>query len=201
MVAPDGAGEKAVVSAFVNERLLASTVAAIGEPTHLDFALPDGLVGTVANIRAVVQRRSAQGDCRFEPQGYPAEILGSSSISLLERGTGRAGFLRPGHAVGRTASRSWCRRRPPASPLPILGMLADVLSALSKETRPIAVKYVDRRVGASAERAVHRRQQRAARRRQAARALRPRPGCRGRSRRPHACSISAGLPPARSRRS
>ena len=46
------------------------------------MALPDGLVGTNANIRAVVQRRSAQGDCRFEPQGYPAQILGSSSIVL-----------------------------------------------------------------------------------------------------------------------
>lgn len=45
MVAPDGAGEKAVVSAFVNERLLASTVAAIGDPTRLDFALPERLVG------------------------------------------------------------------------------------------------------------------------------------------------------------
>ena len=48
MVAPDGAGEKAVVSVFVNERLLGSTVAAIGEPTRFDLALPDGLVGTDA---------------------------------------------------------------------------------------------------------------------------------------------------------
>ena len=37
MVAPDGAGEKAVVSVFVNERLLGSAVAAIGEPTHFDL--------------------------------------------------------------------------------------------------------------------------------------------------------------------
>ena len=86
MVAPDGNDQKAVVSAFVNERLLASTVAAIGEPTRLDFAIPDGLVGTIANIRVVVQRRSAQGDCRFEPQGYPAEILGSSAFVLSPAG-------------------------------------------------------------------------------------------------------------------
>jgi hypothetical protein len=86
MVAPDGAGEKAVVSVFVNERLLASTVASIGEPTRLDFALPDGLVGSAANIRAVIQRRSSQGDCRFEPQGYPAELLGSSSVILSAAG-------------------------------------------------------------------------------------------------------------------
>jgi hypothetical protein len=142
MVAPDGAGEKAVVSAFVNERLLASTVAAVGEPTHLDFALPDGLVGTVANIRAVVQRRSAQGDCRFEPQGYPAEILGSSSISLSSAGSVAEDFsdLATQWANGvevlvpvTTAGR----------PLQVLGMLADVVSALSKETAPIVVKYTD----------------------------------------------------------
>ena len=82
MVAPDGAGEKAVVSAFVNERLVDSAVAATGEPTRLDIPLPDGLVGAIANVRVVVQRRSAQGDCRFEPQGYPAQILGSSALVL-----------------------------------------------------------------------------------------------------------------------
>jgi hypothetical protein len=38
MVAPDGAGEKAMVSAFVNDRLLGSTVAATGEPTRLRSA-------------------------------------------------------------------------------------------------------------------------------------------------------------------
>ena len=57
MVAPDGAGEKAVVSVFVNERLLGSTVAATGEATHLDLRLPDGLVGTIANVRALVATR------------------------------------------------------------------------------------------------------------------------------------------------
>jgi hypothetical protein len=82
MVAPDGAGERAVVSVFVNERLLGSTVAQIDEPTRFDLPLPDGLVGTVANVRAMIQRRSAQGDCRFEPQGFPAQILGTSSVIL-----------------------------------------------------------------------------------------------------------------------
>ena len=86
MVAPDGSGEKAVVSAYVNERLLASTVAATGEATHLDIALPDGLVGTNANVRVAVQRRNGQGDCRFEPQGYPAQILGSSALVLVNDG-------------------------------------------------------------------------------------------------------------------
>lgn len=145
MVAPDGAGEKAVVSAFVNERLLSSTVAAIGEPTRLDLSLPDGLVGTVANIRAVVQRRSAQGDCRFEPQGYPAEILGSSSIILAPAGSVAEDFS--------DLATMWANGVEvlvPAAiavrPLEVVGLLADVLGALSKESAPISVKFVDRDV-------------------------------------------------------
>lgn len=145
MVAPDGAGEKAVVTAFVNERMLASTVAATGEPTRLDIALPDGLVGAVANIRAVVQRRSAQGDCRFEPQGYPAEILGSSMLILSKPGpvedfSDLATLWSSGVEVlvpGSTAAR----------PLTVMNLLADILSVLSRETAPIVAKYVE--VGAA----------------------------------------------------
>ena len=142
MVAPDAAGEKAVVSAFVNERLLASTVAAIGEPTRLDFALPDGLVGTAANIRVVVQRRSAQGDCRFEPQGYPAEILGSSSVILSTAGSVAEDFSDLAtlwtNGVEVLVPRSVASR-----PLTVIGLLADILNALSKESAPIVVKYSD----------------------------------------------------------
>ena len=141
MVAPDGSGEKAVVSAFVNERLLASTVAAIGEPTRLDFALPDGLVGSVANIRMVIQRRSSQGDCRFEPQGYPAEILGSSSVILS-----LAGFVAHDFSDLATLWSNGVEVVVPSStaahPLSIVAALADVLSALSTESAPIAVKYI-----------------------------------------------------------
>jgi cellulose synthase operon protein B len=142
MVAPDSAGEKAVVSAFVNERLLASTVAAIGEPTRLDFPLPDGLVGTVANIRVVVQRRSAQGDCRFEPQGYPAEILGSSSVMLSTAGSVAEDFS--------DLATLWANgvevlvpKSTAARPLMVVGLLADVLNALSNESAPIVVKFVE----------------------------------------------------------
>lgn len=142
MVAPDGAGEKAVVTTFVNERLLASTVAAIGEPTRLDFALPDGLVGTVANIRVVVQRRSAQGDCRFEPQGYPAELLGSSSVILAAAGSvvndfsDLATLWASGVEVLLPASAA-------TQPLAVIGLAAGVLNALSVDAAPIAVKFVE----------------------------------------------------------
>jgi cellulose synthase subunit len=143
MVAPDGTGEKAVVSAFVNERLLASSVAAIGEPTRLDFALPDGVVGSVANIRAVIQRRSSQGDCRFEPQGYPVEILGSSSVILSPAGSVAHDFSdlatlwANGVQVLVPSSTS-------AHPLSVVASLAEILNALSKESAPIEVRYIGR---------------------------------------------------------
>jgi len=141
MVAPDGAGEKAVVSAYVNDRLLGSTVAATGEPTHLDIPFPEGLVGTTANVRAVVQRRSAQGDCRFEPQGYPAQIL-ASSVIVLTSATG------PAHDFSDLAAR-WANgldvlisRSVLDRPALVAGLVTDVLSVLSPETAPITVKFV-----------------------------------------------------------
>ncbi len=140
MVAPDGAGEKAVVSAFVNERLLGSTVAANGEATHLDLNLPDGLVGTIANVRAVVQRDSAQGDCRFEPQGYPAQILGSSALVLASADGAPHDFsdltshfargiklLLPAVAADR--------------PILVLGILAQVVDQLSPDIAPLTVNF------------------------------------------------------------
>jgi len=140
MVAPDGAGERAVVSVFVNEQLLGSTVAEIDKPTRFDLPLPDGFVGAVANVRVVIQRRSAQGDCRFEPQGYPAQILGTSSVvlatadalahnfsDLVARWANGLEILLPAAAAERPESA--------------LGMLGAILSALSPEGSPITVKF------------------------------------------------------------
>jgi hypothetical protein len=140
MVAPDGAGEKAVVSAFVNERLLASTVASTGEPTRFDLPFPDGLVGTAANLRAEVQRRSVQGDCKFEPQGYPAQILGSSAIVLAQAET-------PAHDFSDLIAH-WSNgvdvlipSDAAARPDRVLGLLVDALSALSSPAAPINVRF------------------------------------------------------------
>jgi hypothetical protein len=142
MVAPDGAGENAVATVFVNERLLGSKIAAIGEPTHLDLPLPDGLVGATANVRTVIQRRSAQGDCRFEPQGYPAQILGSSAV-IVER------VAAPADDFSDLAA-AWSRGveilLPPSiaeRPSQVLGLLASTLAGLSSDTAPIAVKFVE----------------------------------------------------------
>ena len=140
MVAPDGAGEKAVVSTFVNDRLLGSTVAATGEPTHLDLALPPGLVGPVANVRALVQRDSAQGECRFEAQGYPAQILGSSTLMLVSANGKLHDFpdLTPHFIRG-------IRLFVPASaadqPVAILGLLAQVVNQLSPDIAPLSVVF------------------------------------------------------------
>jgi hypothetical protein len=140
-VAPDGTGERAVVSVFVNDRLLGSTVAASGEPTRLDLAIPEGLVGNAANIRAVVQRRSAQGDCRFEPQGHPAQILGSSAIELAPAADRLRDFAElstrwiAGIDVLLPDSSS---RRPEA----MLGLASNILNVLSPPAAPIRVGLV-----------------------------------------------------------
>ncbi len=140
LVAPDDAGEKAVVSVFVNERLLGSAVAASGEPTRLDLALPNGLVGSTANIRTVVQRRSSSGDCRFEPQGYPAQILGSSSLVLSKLETVQDfADLSPRWTDG---VEIWLPQAASERPLPFLGLLSNILNTLSPESAPIAVKFV-----------------------------------------------------------
>jgi hypothetical protein len=141
MVAPDGTGEKAVASVYVNEQMLASKVAATGEPTHFDLALPEGLFGINGNIRILVQRRSAQGDCRFEPQGYPAHLLGSSAVVLT-----------PANAVDdfHDLTARWAPGIelliPAVSadrPAQVMGLLADVIAALTPESAAIMVKFVE----------------------------------------------------------
>jgi hypothetical protein len=140
MVAPDGAGEKAVVSVFVADRLLGSAVAAIGEPTRFDLALPDGLTGTVINVRVVVQRRSAQGDCRFEPQGYPAQVLGSSGVVLAEA-EGKPHDFADLSAWWANGIEVWLPSPATERPGPLMGLVAGTLAALSPEAAPIAVKF------------------------------------------------------------
>lgn len=142
MVAPDGAGEKAVVSAYVNDRFLGGTVAASDAPTQLDLALPEGLIGASANVRAVVQRRSAQGDCRFEPQGYPAQILGSSAIVLAPADSQASDFsdLAAHWANGIEILVPAFAAEQPAA---MLGLLAETLNAFSPATAPIAVHLID----------------------------------------------------------
>ncbi len=141
LVAPDGAGEKAVVSLFINGYFLASTVAVTDGPTRFEQPLPEGLVGTVANIAVVVQRRSAAGDCHFEPQGYPAQILSSSAVilspaetpydfaDLATRWTDGVEVLVPPDAA--------------RHPRHDLALLTGVLSALSPQFAPVTVRLAE----------------------------------------------------------
>jgi hypothetical protein len=141
MVAPDGVGAKAVVSVFVNDRLLGSTVAATTEVTHLDLPLPDGLIGTAANIRVVVERDIAQGDCRFGPQGYPAQILGSSALLL----GGAGGTARDFAELTSHFAHGVDVLLPAASadqPTRVLGIVAEIASNLSPDSAALNVSYV-----------------------------------------------------------
>ncbi|MGA8612244.1 MAG: hypothetical protein WB760_11095 [Xanthobacteraceae bacterium] len=141
MVAPDGGGAKAVVSVFVNERLLGSEVAATTEATHLDLPLPDGLVGTTANIRVVVERDIARGDCRFGPQGYPAQILGSSALLLGGVGAAAHDFadLTSHFAHGIDVLLPAVSGDQPTR---VLGIVAELASNLSPDTAPLNVSYI-----------------------------------------------------------
>ena len=143
MVAPDGGANaaNAVVSVFVNDRLLGSSVAATTEATHLDLALPDGLIGTAANIRVVIERDVARGDCRFGPQGYPAQILGSSALLLGSAG----GTARDFAELTAHFARAIDVLLPAGSadqPTRVLGIVAEVASNLSPDTASLNVSYV-----------------------------------------------------------
>jgi hypothetical protein len=140
MVAPDGAGEKAVVSVSVNDNLLGSTVAATGEPTHLDLPLPNGLFGAIANVRVLIQRNSAQGNCRIEPQGYPAQILGSSSL-ILENVDGAPhdfSDLTLRFAQGIELSLPAAAADQPTL---VLGLVSQVANQLSSDMVPLSVNF------------------------------------------------------------
>jgi hypothetical protein len=138
MVAPDPYGEKAVITLFVNDRLLTSTLAAASGTTRIDTELPDGLIGTSLNVRAMVQRRTAGGECKFEPQGYPAQILGSSALVLASAGTARD--------FADLATR-WSEGvdvilpSVPAHPSQALHLLTEILAPLAPDGAPITVKF------------------------------------------------------------
>src|SRR6185312_13065880 len=89
----------------------------------------------------VVQRRSAAGDCRFEPQGYPAQILGSSAAVLSPAGAP--------HDFSDFATL-WTNGvevllPPDAAPSPHhqLALLSALLTTLSAQIAPISVRFVE----------------------------------------------------------
>jgi hypothetical protein len=121
--------------------LLGSTVAATGEATHLDLLLPDGLVGTIANVRVLIQRDSAQGDCRIEPQGYPAQILGSSALVLADANATPHDFS---DLTSRFSQRLEILLPEVAGDRPdrMLDMVTEVAAQLSPDAAPLAIDFI-----------------------------------------------------------
>ena len=89
----------------------------------------------------MVQRRSAQGDCRFEPQGYPAQILDSSAVVLAAGDPEVQDFsdlaLRwaDGLAVLLPASAA-------DAPLSVLGLVSETLNLLSRPAAAVSVGFL-----------------------------------------------------------
>jgi hypothetical protein len=103
--------------------------------------LADGLIGTTASVRAIVQRRSAQGDCRFEPQGYPAQILGSSAV-VLEPANAAAHDFSDLVAHWGNGVEILLPATAAEKPLAVIELVANVLGSLAPETAVLSVKLL-----------------------------------------------------------
>jgi len=79
---PEGRG--ATASVFINDTLLGNRPLGSGEPEQLTFSVPKGLLGRDNLLRVSIQRQPTGGECRFKPQGYPAQILPGSALVLSD---------------------------------------------------------------------------------------------------------------------
>lgn len=79
----DAEGRGATASVFLNETLLGNRPMPNGTPERLSFDVPKGLIGRDNQLRVTIQRQPAGGECRFKPQGYPAQILPGSALQLI----------------------------------------------------------------------------------------------------------------------
>lgn len=79
---PEGRG--ATASVFLNDSLLGNRPLASGQPEQLSFSVPEGLLGRDNLLRVSIQRQPTGGECRFKPQGYPAQILPGSALVLSD---------------------------------------------------------------------------------------------------------------------
>ncbi|MFG6591868.1 hypothetical protein [Sulfitobacter sp. 1A12157] len=79
---PEGRG--ATASVFLNDTLLGNRPLGSGKPEQLTFSVPSGLLGRDNLLRVSIQRQPTGGECRFKPQGYPAQILPGSALILSD---------------------------------------------------------------------------------------------------------------------
>ena len=82
LVSDDGGVTQPIVTVLLNGLLLASAEARYDEPTRINVDFPAGSVSTVNDLEVSITRQVSSGDCRFEPQGYPAQLLQSSMLKL-----------------------------------------------------------------------------------------------------------------------
>lgn len=86
LVANDGGQTPAIINVLLNGLLLGSAEAIPSKRTSLNFDFPDGSISSLNDLEVSVTRQVAGGDCRFEPQGYPAQLLPSSSLKTGSSG-------------------------------------------------------------------------------------------------------------------
>ncbi|SEN53972.1 cellulose synthase subunit [Palleronia pelagia] len=84
VAALDSDNQGATVSVFLNETLLGSRPLNSGNPERMNFAVPGGLLSRDNQLRVLIQRQASGGECRYRPQGYPAQILPGSAIILQD---------------------------------------------------------------------------------------------------------------------
>lgn len=139
-IAEDAGGESASVAAFLNGRLLGSTLSDGAVPTHFSAAIPDGLVGLDNNLQIVVQRPPRGSDCNALPVGSPAQLLPSSAIELTAAKDAPRDFfdLVPRFKTGVTVTL------PSGDPLTLgslLPLVAPLAAGLIAPDAPVAVRY------------------------------------------------------------
>ncbi|MDO6587672.1 cellulose biosynthesis cyclic di-GMP-binding regulatory protein BcsB [Salipiger sp. 1_MG-2023] len=89
----DAEGRGATASVYLNETLLGNRPLPNGVPERLTFNVPRGLIGRDNLLRVSIQRQPSGGECRFKPQGYPAQILPGSTLRLADADDGDDHFF------------------------------------------------------------------------------------------------------------
>ena len=80
----DPQGRGATASVYLNDTLLGNRPLDTGLTEHLKFSIPKGLISGDNLLRVSVMRQASGGECRFKPQGYPAQVLPGSKLTLTE---------------------------------------------------------------------------------------------------------------------
>ena len=100
VAALDPEGRGATASVYLNGSFLGNRPLDSGMPERLSFPVPGGLVGRDNLVRVSVQRQPMGGECRFKPQGYPAQVLPGSALDLADAQDAPSHFFQLRQAFG-----------------------------------------------------------------------------------------------------